>query len=77
MEPVEIGADGAGRYRLTYGDSEAAMEALSASGPFFWAIGEERDTLLASSETDFLWHRLEIDPAPQATIRFLTCTFRQ
>lgn len=77
MEPVETGADGSGNYALSYFDTEASMQALSAAGPFFWTVGEERDALLASSETQFLWHRLTLDPVPEATIRFLTCTLRQ
>jgi hypothetical protein len=41
------------------------------------AVGPERNTLLVSSEAQFLWHRLELGPAPKATVRFLTCTFVQ
>lgn len=77
MEPVETHADGSGSYTLSYGDTTAAMQALSAAGPFFWTTGDQRNTLLASSETQFLWHRLALAPAPEATVRFLMCTFRQ
>ena len=42
MEPVEIGTDGSGRYSLRYGDVEAAMDARSAAGPFFWTVGNNR-----------------------------------
>jgi len=77
MEPVEIGTDGSGRYSLRYGDVEAAMDARSAAGPFFWTVGNQWDTLLASSETEFLWHRLTFAPAPSASIQFLSCAFRQ
>jgi hypothetical protein len=75
MEPVETAADGSGRYGLTYGGTEADMDALSAAGPFLWTVGPERNALLASSETRFLWHRLTLEPAPEATVRFLECTF--
>ena len=77
MEPVQVGQDGSGRYELHYGETEAAMDALSDVGPFVWTVGEERNTLLASSETQFLWHRLTLDPVPAATVHFLTCTIRQ
>jgi hypothetical protein len=77
MEPVDASADGSGRYSLSYGDTRAEMQALSNAGPFVWTVGTERHTLLASSDTEFLWHRLTLDPAPRATIRFLTCAFRQ
>ncbi|HSC14879.1 MAG TPA: hypothetical protein VLI71_07160 [Gammaproteobacteria bacterium] len=77
MEPVQIGEDGSGRYELHYGETEAAMNSLSDVGPFVWTVGEERRTLLASSEMNFLWHRLTLDPVPAATVRFLTCTIRQ
>lgn len=76
-EPVSLGADGSGIYTLSYGDIEAEMEAQSPAGPFFWTVGNERDTLLASSETRFLWHRLTFDQVPEATISFLQCAFRQ
>lgn len=76
-EPVSLRADGSGVYALSYEDVETEMEAQSPAGPFFWTVGNERDTLLASSETRFLWHQLTFDQAPEATITFLRCTFRQ
>lgn len=77
MEPVETDADGSGRYALSYGDVEADMRALSAAGPFFWTLAQQRNTLIASSDTQFLWHELELEAAPEATVRFLTCTLSQ
>jgi hypothetical protein len=77
MEPVKVGPDGSGRYELKYGETKAAMNSLSDVGPFFWTVGDERNTLLASSETHLLWHQLTLDPVPAATVRFLTCTIRQ
>jgi hypothetical protein len=77
MAPEETGVDGAGSYALSYGDTQADMEALSDAGPFFWTVGTEQNTLLASSETQMLWHQLTFDPVPEATIRFLTCALRQ
>src|SRR3970040_1277640 len=58
MEPTETRADGSGTYTLSYGDAQAEMEAVSDAGPFFWTVGTQRNTLLASSETEFLWARL-------------------
>jgi hypothetical protein len=77
MEPVDVRAGNPGRYTIGYGDTKAQMVAMSDAGPFLWTVGEERDGLLASSETQWLWHRLTLDPAPEATIRFLTCSFEQ
>ena len=77
MEPMQIESDGSGYYKLSYRDIQAKMEALSILGPFYWIADKERDTLLISSENQFLWHRLRIDPVPDATIHYLTCTFRQ
>jgi hypothetical protein len=77
MEPVQVGPDGTGRYELEYGDTKVAMNSLSDIGPFVWTAGAERNTLLASSETNFLWHRLSLDAVPAATVRFLACTIRQ
>ena len=77
MEPVETGVDGAGRYALHYGESESEMQAISEAGPFFWTAGTQRHTLLANSETSFLWHRLRLDTAPEASVLFLRCEFQQ
>jgi hypothetical protein len=77
MEPVAVGADGSGRYALGYEDIEVAMEAQSVAGPFFWTLPAERNALLPSSETQFLWHRLTLDPEPHASIRFLMCIVHQ
>ncbi len=77
MEPRTVGPEGAGGYTLTYGDTQAEMEARSPAGPFLWTVGSERDALIASSDSQFLWHTLKLDPAPEATVRFLKCTFNQ
>ena len=77
MEPDALGSGGAGRYSLSYGDITSAMQALSDSGPFLWNRSGERNALLASSETDWLWHQLTLAPAPASTIRFLRCEFQQ
>jgi len=77
MEPLDIGSDGAGHYKLSYRGKQAKLEALSNIGPFYWSDGTERHTLLISSEHQFLWHRLRMDPAPEASIYFLTCNYLQ
>jgi hypothetical protein len=77
MEPVKLEADGSGRYALSYADKQTDVTAVSALGPFVWTLDEERDTLLISSRTQFLWHRLRLGPASEATVRFLTCSFQQ
>jgi hypothetical protein len=77
MEPIELETAGAGRYTLTYAGTEAEMKAESDAGPFLWSVGRERHALIASSETEWLWHELAFDPGPQATIRFLECAFEQ
>lgn len=77
MEPKAIQSDGSGNYRLHYGDKQADMEALTGIGPFYWSQGKERNTLLISSQNQYLWHQLMMDPAPEASIHYLTCTFIQ
>jgi hypothetical protein len=77
MEPVNLLADGSGSYAMVHGDENTDMQALSFAGPFYWGFGDERNTLLASSESEFLWHRLELGPAPVANIQFMNCVFSQ
>jgi hypothetical protein len=77
MQPIESRADGSGRFQLHYGNTDAPMDALSDAGPFVWNVGAERNALLVSSETQFLWHRLTLDPMPTATVSFLRCAIRQ
>lgn len=76
MKPQALDDEGRGRYVLRYGEIEAGMEALSEAGPFYWTQAQERNTLLASSESSFLWHQLSLGPAPEASISFLDCTVR-
>ncbi|MGD8340512.1 MAG: hypothetical protein PVH89_06990 [Gammaproteobacteria bacterium] len=77
MEPQELEPSGAGSYRIVYGDTDAPMQAMSEAGPFFWVVGSERDALMPSSETEWLWHQLELAAAPVATVRFLVCSLQQ
>ena len=77
MEPQDREEGGATRYALGYDQVRAEMRALSDIGPFLWASPQERNTLLASSDTHWLWHRLTLDPVPAATVSFLVCTFSQ
>jgi hypothetical protein len=77
MEPIERATDGSGTYTIHYDDQSADMQALSEAGPFYWQQDSERNTLLASSDTRFLWHRLFLAAAPVAQVRFLECAVRQ
>ena len=77
MQPTELEAAGAGHYTLDYGDVEAEMQAMSDLGPFLWTVGTQRHALIVSSATQWLWHELDVDPQPEATIRFLACSFQQ
>ncbi len=77
MEPVELAVGGAGSYRISYGEFQSPMQAMSDVGPFVWMADSERNTLIASSDTEWLWHELELGAAPRATVRFLSCTFQQ
>jgi len=73
MAPESLAPDGSGTYQISYRDEQASMEARSFAGPFYWTTDSERNSLLASSETEFLWHRLKLASAPEAEIHFLTC----
>ena len=77
LEPMSLDDDGAGTYRLTYGDVQTTMKALTAAGPFYWSGDTERNTLMASSETAFVWHRLRLGNVVDADVRFLRCKFSQ
>jgi len=77
MEPVELEAGGAGEYKLMLNESATQMRALSDSGPFLWQSDRERNVLLASSESEWLWHRLILDAAARSEVRFLSCRFQQ
>lgn len=74
MAPEALAADGSGTYQISYGDVQASMTATSYAGPFSWSTDSERNTLLASSETQFLWHRVILAGVPEAEIQFLSCT---
>jgi hypothetical protein len=76
MEPLSRNSEGAGKYKLSYHDTQAEMQAQSDAGPFLWTIGSERHALITSSNTDFLWHRLMLDPAPHTEVRFMRCSVR-
>lgn len=76
MSPESLSADGSGTYKISYQDIEADMQASAEAGPFYWTRDVERNTLLASSETRFLWHKLQLAPTPQASILFLDCTLQ-
>jgi hypothetical protein len=76
LEPLAVASNGAGSYRLTYDNDTVEMDALAEAGPFRWTLGAEHHTLLASSETRFLWHQLDLSGTPSARIAFLACTVR-
>ena len=77
MEPVDLDLTNAGTYVIRYDDTEASMHGLSYAGPFYWLSDNRMNTLVASSETRFLWHRLDLSTAPVATIRNMDCRFLQ
>lgn len=77
MEPKTLADDGSGRFIIHYNGQQSDMTALSYVGPFFWTAASGMNTLLASSETRFLWHTLTLDPVPNATFRILECQFTQ
>lgn len=77
LEPVSLDEDGAGTYQLTYGDVKTTMQALTQAGPFYWSSDTERNTLMASSETAFVWHRLRLGAVVDADVRFMRCEFSQ
>ncbi|WP_373356960.1 hypothetical protein [Pseudoroseicyclus sp. CXY001] len=72
LDPEEVDADGAGSYRIGWDEAAAPMQAGSSLGPFTWAEGDRRHTLLFSSETNMLWHDLDLSRG-EASVAFLTC----
>jgi len=77
MEPIMLDETGAGSYQISYANNSYEMKAMSYAGPFIWNTGGETHTLLANSETKFLWHRLSFSAKPEASIQFLNCAFTQ
>jgi hypothetical protein len=77
MEPQSLDNNNAGTYLLSHDEVQAEMQALSYAGPFHWRTPGTMHTLLASSETDFLWHSLELAAEPVTTIRYMACRFIQ
>ena len=77
MEPLAVNDDGSGSFAIHYNSYQAPMTSLSFAGPFHWTVGNERHTLLASSETHFLWHQLDTSGSPSARIQFMQCRFTQ
>ena len=77
MTPMQLEAGGRGSYTLSYGTTETEMFAQSEIGPFYWRLEGESNSLMPSSESEWLWHQLILDGTPSARIRFLECSFRQ
>lgn len=75
LKPQALDATGAGSWTITWNGREAGMTALGEAGPFYWTTdeGRERHTLVASSETRFLWHQLNLAAGPEATVSFMDC----
>ena len=74
LAPQAVRDDGSGSYEVSYQDKKASMQALSFAGPFYWATEKERNTLLASSEVDFLWQSIQLAPRQKSSLYFLKCT---
>ena len=76
LEPIELEAGGVGRYTIRYGDAVAEADARSDIGPFAWTVGQARHALVISSDTQWIWHRLEPD-STAAIVHFMRCDFQQ
>ena len=77
LSPQSLDEGGAGQYTLLVQGTESSMQALSEIGPFYWTSAQNHHTLLASSETRFVWHTLKLAAKPEGITRFLDCTFQQ
>jgi hypothetical protein len=77
MEPQSLDGNNAGIYLISYGDTRTEMQGLSYAGPFYWRTESAMNTLVASSETEFLWHSLELVQTPVTVIRNMHCRFLQ
>ncbi len=76
LAPLDADEAGSGTFLLTYQEQETQMQSLSDAGPYVWQIDNVRHTLLASSESAFLWHQLNLNGTPDSTIRYLQCSLR-
>ena len=72
--PLDIGADGSGRYSLAYRDVTAEIWSASPVGPMIWIDNADAlHSLRMTGPQTALWVVQEAGPAPGAEIRFLTC----
>lgn len=72
LAPLTVGPEGEGIYKISYGNAEAEAQAMTGIGPFMWRFGTREHTLLFSSETNMLWHALDLDTG-RAEVFFLAC----
>lgn len=76
LAPLDADEAGSGTFQLSYLNQEVEMQSLSDAGPYVWQTGNVRHTLLASSESAFLWHQLDLNGTPDSSIRYLQCSLR-
>lgn len=73
VEPVSVGPEGAGEYRINYLDISASMTNVTGRGPLLWSEGNgDRQVVLFTSETNLLWQSFDSASA-RSVVSFLTC----
>lgn len=77
LAPVEIAADGAGRYQLTTGGETVPARSAGAFGPFVWGLNGVQHTLIYDGPGEtapaarMILHRLP--PEGRGRLTHLTC----
>lgn len=77
IEPVDVGPQGEGDYRISYSDLSAPMTNVTGLGPLLWSEGDgDRHAILFTGETSLLWQ--SFDPASaRSVVSFLSCEVTQ
>lgn len=73
LDPVDVGPDGAGDFRITIAGAGFDAE-VTADRTVTWAGGAETwNQLVFAAEPHVIWTARRAGPAPEAQIRFLSC----
>ena len=77
IEPVSVGPQGEGDYRITYNDVSVPMRNVTGLGPLLWSEGhDDVQSILLTGESSLLWHSLD-GTTGRSVISFFTCKVTQ
>lgn len=75
--PLDVNPDGAGTYELTYNGMTTWARKTGWNAPAIWWIDtktvDSLHSLMAASQTNMVWHRLDLSEPQGSQTRFLEC----